>query len=166
MPTLSSFDRTTMKLLVAAFFALGGASVAMARAQDVDDGPMSTDALAAHPTCVVYDGGDRALIQGAALHGDAAAVALMVSDRMGGSSLHATTAGDGGFFSLDLAVPNGAVAIHVAVAGQPDAMAACTRPDNAPTPGLGMAGVANSNSTPAAEAATNVNTAVDTYNLF
>ena len=166
MHTLSSFDRTTMKLLVAAFFVLGGASVATAMAQDAGASPMSAENLAAHPTCVVYDDSRRALIQGAALRNTAAPAALMVIDRMGGSTVHATTAGDGGFFSLDLAVPNGAVAIHIAVAGQPDAMAACTNPDNAPTPGLGMAGVAISNSTPAAEAATNVDTAVDAYNLF
>jgi hypothetical protein len=127
---------------------------------------MSAESLAAHPTCAVYDGGARVLIQGAALHDDAAPVALMVSDRIGGSSLHATTTGAGGFFSLDVAVPSGAIAVHIAVAGQPDALAACTNPDNAGAPGLSVAGVALSNSTPAAETTEHVDQAVDAYTLF
>jgi len=46
------------------------------------------------------------------------------------------------------------------------AMAACTNPDNAPAPGLGLGGVAISNSTPAAQAAANVQQSADAYNLF
>jgi len=69
--------------------------------------------------------------------------------------------------SADSGTPVGSPnAVHVAVAGQPDAMAACTNPKNAAAPGLGLAGVAVSNATPAADTTSNVDQAVDAYNLF
>lgn len=52
------------------------------------------------------------------------------------------------------------------ITGQPDAMSPCTRPNVAPAPGLGLGGVAISNSTPAAENTEHVDATVDAYNLF
>lgn len=180
MPTFSSFDRTTLKLLVAAFFALNGVSVATAQdvagadpmvglhgvVLDPPAAPMSAESLAAHPTCIVYANGRRVLIQGAALHDGPAAVAVLVLDADGRGELHATTAGDGGFFSLEVAAPHRAVSADVSVDGQPDAVAECTRPNVAPLSGLGLGGVAITNSTPAAETTEHVEQAVDAYNLF
>ena len=213
MLTFSNFDRSTLRLFVAACFALGGASLATAHAQDNPNAltgvfgdpigtpiaygnggdnwlvgepidwvadfaepsvntatseDMSAESLAAHPTCEVYDGGRRALIRGAVLHADPyspAAIAIEVIDNHGRRELHAINAGDGGFFLLDLPVDH-AFSAYIAAAGQPDAMTACTRPNIAPAPGLGLGGVAISNSTPAAEATLNVDAAVDAYSLF
>lgn len=214
MLTFSNFDRSTLKLFVAACFALGGASLATAHAQDnpnaltgvfgdpigtpvaygnggdnwlvgepidwiadfaepsvntATSGDMSAESLAAHPTCVVYANGRRALIHGAALHdaqyGGGAAVALQVINADGSRTLHALTAGGDGFFTYDMPVAPNVFAVRISVAEQPDAMSPCTRPNIAPAPGLGLGGVAISNSTPAAEATTNVAEAVDDYNL-
>ena len=73
---------------------------------------------------------------------------------------------DGGFFSLEVAAPHRAVSADVSVDGQPDAVAECTRPNVAPLSGLGLGGVAITNSTPAAETTEHVEQAVDAYNLF
>lgn len=183
----SSLDRTTLKLLVAAFFALGGASMITAHAQDIAAGPTGvfgdpigspvaygnggeTEGLAAHPTCVVYDNGRRALIQGAALHdgqfGNGAAVALEVINSDGSRTLHAFTASGDGSFIYDLPVAPNVFAVRVSIAEQPDAMSPCTRPNVEAAPGLGLGGVAISNSSPSADATSNVDAAVDAYNLF
>lgn len=182
MPTFSAFDRSTLKLFIAAFFVLGGANVATAWAQEVaanpllglrgvvldpSTSPMSAESLAVNPTCVVYGYGNRALIQGAVLHDDPhgpTAAAVEVTDSNGHGELHAVTAGAGGFFYLDVIVPAGPFAIHVAAAGQRDAMSVCTHPDIAPAPGLGLGSVSISNSTD--QTAANVQQSVDAYNLF
>jgi hypothetical protein len=196
MLTFSPFDRSTLKLFVAAFFVLGGASMVTAHAQDIAAGPtgvfgdpigtpiaygnggnsrlvggdMSAEGLAAHPTCVVYANGHRALIQGAALHdaqyGGGAAVALQVINADGSRTLHAFTARGDGSFIYDLPVAPNVFAVRVSIAEQPDAMSPCTRPNVEAAPGLGLGGVAVSNSTPAAENTKHVDAAVDAYNLF
>jgi hypothetical protein len=57
-------------------------------------------------------------------------------------------------------------AVRVSITEQPDAMSPCTHPNVEAAPGLGLGGVAISNSTPAAEATSNVDAAVDAFNLF
>lgn len=114
--TFSAFNHSTLKLLAAAGLLLGSAQLAHARdtSQSIFPADMSAVNLAAHPTCVIYDGGKRALIQGAVVRDGQGQRDAQVAVTSNSGRRSSAVTGDGGFFTVDTTVDSAAPTFHIA----------------------------------------------------